>query len=90
MSRITAMGEPCRLVVLEANGVIDIDYTGSQMLQRVIGELHDRKIQVALARLESARAQRAAERTGLIAVLGADHVFRSVEEAIRADTSATR
>ena len=84
MHRITAMGEPCRLVVLEANGVIDIDYTGSQMLQQVVTDLRGRKIEIALARLESERAHQAAERTGLIAVLGADHVFRSVEEAIRA------
>jgi sulfate permease, SulP family len=84
MERIAAMREPCRLVVLEGNGIIDIDYTGSQMLQEVITELHRRRIRIALARLESERAQRAAERTGLIALLGADRVFRSVEEAIRA------
>jgi sulfate permease, SulP family len=83
MARIAAMAEPCRLVVIEANGVIDIDYTGSQMLQQVIEDLHRRGIRVALARLESERAQRAAERTGLVRVLGADQVFRSVEEAIR-------
>jgi sulfate permease, SulP family len=83
MERIAAMGAPCRLVVLEGNGVIDIDYTGSRMLQQVVQELHRREIRVALARLESERAQRAAERTGLITTLGADHVFRSVEEAIR-------
>jgi sulfate permease, SulP family len=82
--RIAAMGEPCRLVVLEANGVIDIDFTGSQMLRELIGELHARHIDVALARLESARAQRAAQRTGLIDALGTGRVFLSVEEAIRA------
>jgi MFS superfamily sulfate permease-like transporter len=83
MKQIAAMNESCHLLVLEANGVIDIDYTGSQMLQEIIEELHHRKIRVALARLESERAQRAAERTGLIAVLGTDQVFRSVEDAIR-------
>jgi len=82
---IAAMAEPLRLVVLEANGVIDIDFTGSQMLQEVIGELQQRDILVALARLESARAQRAAERTGLLTILGARQLFRSVEDAIRAN-----
>jgi len=80
--QIAAMPMPCRLVVLEANGVIDIDYTGSQMLQQVVEALHRRGIRTTLARLESERAQRAAERTGLIAVLGEKNVFRSVEEAI--------
>jgi len=82
---ISSMREPCRLVVLEANGVIDIDFTGSQMLQEVIARLQQRHIPVALARLESERAQRAAERTGLLSVLGAQQVFRSVDEAIRAN-----
>lgn len=84
MDAIAAMAEPCRLVVIEAHGVIDIDFTGSQVLAQTIGELHQRGIRVALARLESERAQRAAARTGLIAALGADQVFRSVEDAIPA------
>ena len=76
------MGQPCRLVVLEAHGVIDIDFTGSQMLQQVVAELRGRGIEVVVARLESERAQQAAARTGLTAVFGPDRVFRSVEEAL--------
>ena len=53
------------------------------MLQQAIGDLRRRSIDVAVARLESERADEAAARTGLIDTLGADHVFRSVEEAIR-------
>jgi SulP family sulfate permease len=87
MDAIAAMVEPCRLVVIEAHGVIDIDFTGSQMLEQVIAELRQRNIQVALARLESERAQRAAIRTGLIAVLGPEQIFHSVEDAIRAPSS---
>ncbi|MFZ3359824.1 MAG: SulP family inorganic anion transporter [Xanthobacteraceae bacterium] len=91
MDAITAMdataAEPCRLVVLEAHGVIDIDYSGSLMLQQAFAELYQRGIKVALARLESDRAQRAAKRTGLIGVLGSENVFRSVEDAIRARSS---
>jgi len=37
---------------------------------------------VAVARLASERAQGAGVQTGLFAALGADHIFRSVEEAI--------
>jgi sulfate permease, SulP family len=57
------------------------------MLQQMIGGLHQRDAQVALARLESERAQHAAARTGLIAALGPGQVFRSVEDAIRAKSS---
>jgi len=28
MDTVAAMGEPCRLVVIEGNGAIDIDYSG--------------------------------------------------------------
>jgi len=81
---IAAMAVSCRLVVIEGHGVIDIDFTGSQMLQQAIAELRQRNIDVVLARLESERAQRAVARTGLIAVLGSGKIFRSVEDAIRA------
>ena len=84
MNAIAAAAEPCRLVVIEANGMIDIDFTGSHILQQNILELRRRKIDVAIARLESERAQHTAARSGLIAALGADQVFRSVDDAIRA------
>jgi len=84
MDAIAAMGEPCRLVVIEANGIINFDFTGSQIFQQVISELRERGIDVVFARLESEHARRAADRSGLIAKLGEDHVFRSVEDAIQA------
>jgi sulfate permease, SulP family len=83
MGAIAAKEEPCRYVVLEAHGVIDIDFTGSHMLQQVIAELRARGIDVAIARMSSERARAAAQQTGLVDVLGEDHLFRSVEEAIR-------
>ena len=84
MDAIAAMGEPCRLVVIEANGIINFDFTGSQIFQQVISELRECGIDVVFARLESEHARRAADRSGLIAKLGEDHVFRSVEDAIQA------
>jgi SulP family sulfate permease len=83
MGAIAAQGESCRYVVIEAHGVNDIDFTGSQMLQQIIAELRGRGIDLAIARMNSERAQQAAKETGLLDALGADHMFRSVEEAIR-------
>ena len=57
---------------------------GSQILQQLIADLRQSAIEVALARLESDRAQQAARRTGLIDKLGTSQVFRSVEDAVRA------
>ena len=80
---IATQPSPCRLVVIESSGVIDIDFTGSQLLQKAVDDLRGHGIDVAVARLESERASRAAERTGLIDVISTQNVFRSVEEAIR-------
>ena len=80
---IAAKPQLCRLVVIEAHGVIDIDFTGSQILQHGFDALRKRDIAVALARLESERAKAAAASTGLLDSVGNDRVFRSVDEAIR-------
>jgi len=83
MNAIAEKEEPCRYVVIEAHGVIDIDFSGSEMLRQLIVELRGRGIDLAIARMSSERARKAARRTGLIDALGEDHLFRSVEEAIR-------
>jgi MFS superfamily sulfate permease-like transporter len=75
---------PATLVVIEASAVSDVDYTGSQMLQTTIRELRGRGVDVAVARLIVQHAQQAAQRSGLIAELGADHIFLSVQDALAA------
>jgi sulfate permease, SulP family len=80
---VTARRPPVKLLVIEGNGVIDIDYTGSQILARTITELRARDIVVAIARLSDGRARVQAGRTGLLDALGRDRVFLSVEEAVR-------
>jgi len=75
---------PVKLLVIEGSAISDIDYTGSQKLQATIAELRSRGTDVALARLIVPHAQQAAQRSGLIAALGHDHVFKSVQEAIAA------
>jgi sulfate permease, SulP family len=73
-----------KLLVLEASGILEIDFTAAQILRDVIEQIHTAGVTVAVARLESTRAQEAFERFGLYDVLPRDHVFRSVDEAIRA------
>jgi sulfate permease, SulP family len=82
-SAIAAQRSPVKLLVVEANAIIDIDYTGSQILLRAVAELAAMDIVVALARLSDERAQVQAHRTGLIEAIGPDRVFMSVEEAVR-------
>jgi SulP family sulfate permease len=70
--------------VLEATGIVEIDYTAAQILRDVIRKCHADEIDFAVARLESIRAQAAFARFGISELLGPDHSFRSVEEAIQA------
>jgi len=73
-----------RLLVLEASGVVEIDFTAAQMLLDLVAECRRKNVAFAVARLESTRAQEAFERFGIYDVLPKEHVFRSVDEAIRA------
>jgi MFS superfamily sulfate permease-like transporter len=79
-----ASPEKPRLLVLEATGIVEIDYTAAQVLADLIRKCHADGVDFAIARLESIRAQEAMERFGINELLGPDHQFRSVEEAIRA------
>ena len=72
-----------RLLVLEASGILEIDFTAAQTLLELIGECDKQGVTLAIARLESTRAQEAFERFGIYQLLPRDRVFRSVDEAIR-------
>lgn len=72
-----------RLFVLEASSIVEIDFTASTVLSGVIDKAHAAGVDFAVARLESVRAQAAFDRFGVTDRLGRDHLFRSVEEAIR-------
>jgi MFS superfamily sulfate permease-like transporter len=72
-----------RLLVLEASGILELDFTAAQALLDVIGECRQRQVALAIARLESTRAQEAFTRFGIYDALPKDHVFRSVDEAIK-------
>ena len=80
---VAAKRPPVKLLVIEASGIIDIDYTGAKILQEAIADLRTAGIVVAIARLSERRAQDQAGRSGLVEAIGADHVFLSVEDAVR-------
>jgi sulfate permease, SulP family len=84
IERFVSKDPPTRLIVIEANALVEIDYTGATVLSELIDGLRGRGVDVAVARLESVRAQQSFARLGLFALIGRDHVFRSVQEAIDA------
>jgi len=81
---LKASPQKVRLLVLEATGIVEIDFTAAQVLAEIIRRCHAEGIDFAIARLESPRAEEALARFGINQLLGPDHVFRSVEEAIHA------
>ena len=77
-----ALGTP-RLVVLDALGMSDVDYTGSRALSAVLDELDRDHTAFAVARAGE-HARQGLRRSGLLARIGEDHFFPSVDEAVRA------
>jgi len=76
--------QKARLIVLEATGILEIDFTAAQVLRDLIRRCHEDGVAFAITRLESIRAQDAVARFGIDELLGPGRMFRSVEEAIRA------
>jgi sulfate permease, SulP family len=72
-----------KLLVLEASGMVEIDFTAAQVLHDLLKASREDGVTVAVARLESTRAQDAFERFRIYDALPREHVFRSVEEAVR-------
>ena len=73
-----------RLLVIEANAIVEIDYTGAKVLADALTRLRSAGVTVAVARLEALRAQEGFARQGLTALIGEAHIFHSVDEAVRA------
>jgi MFS superfamily sulfate permease-like transporter len=78
------LGAGTELIVIEANAIVEIDFTGGKVLGDLIPRLRAQGVDIAFARLESVRAQENFARLGLEALIGKDHLFHSVEEAVAA------
>ena len=75
--------KPVRHVVLDASFISDIDASAEAALREVISGLHDRNIELHLARATVELQQRLGE-VGLTDVIGADHLHGSVTVAVDA------
>jgi sulfate permease, SulP family len=84
LEALATEGQQAHLLILEASSVVGIDFTAAGILCEVIGKVREAGMDFAIARLESVRAQDTFKRFGVIDLLGRDHLFHSVEEAIRA------
>ncbi|MGA2012078.1 MAG: SulP family inorganic anion transporter [Solirubrobacteraceae bacterium] len=81
-ARRRAVGET-RLVVLDALGMADLDFTGSRSLGQALEGLERDRVVFAIARAGS-HLRDNLQRSGLLARIGPDHLFGSVDEAVAA------
>ncbi len=82
MAVVQAQPAGLRLIVLDVVGMSDLDFTGASALGHVLNELKSRGVTIAFARA-GRRVEIGLERSGILADLGRDHLFSSVDEAIR-------
>jgi MFS superfamily sulfate permease-like transporter len=74
--------EPPRWLVLLADAIDDIDYTGGKTLLELAGQLADRNVVLCIAAAQ--RVMPELERFGIVDAIGADHIFVTGYEAIAA------
>ena len=75
--------DPVRYFLLDGSAINDIDYTASQELGRLIGQLNTDDVQFGIAHV-SPRLRALLKRYGLFDLIGSDHIFSSVRLAIKA------
>lgn len=81
-ARSRAIG-PLYLIVLDAVGVSDIDYTGAGTLREVLDDLEHGHIHFAIARAGH-HARDSLQRSGLLDRIGAHNLYPTVDEAVTA------
>jgi SulP family sulfate permease len=77
------------LIVLDAVGMYDIDFTGARTLSQVLDGLAQEGTAFAVARAGD-HLKRNLERGGLLLRIGRDHFYPSVDEAVRSAAATPR
>ena len=72
---------PVHHLIVDANAVADIDYTGAKAFGEFVAECKQRGISVSLARVPNL-VHHDLKHSGLLKAIGPDHLFASVEEAV--------
>jgi high affinity sulfate transporter 1 len=82
MQRIGDADRPLRAVIFDAAVQDDLDITSSEMLKSLVKRLHDQGIPVYFADVHKPVMEFGAK-TGLLDLIGTDHVFSTVDLAVR-------
>ena len=77
-----AMTPPAHAVIFDANAQDEIDVTSTDVLRGLLKELHEQGIAVYVAHLHEPVLEHG-RKTGLIAAIGEEHIFPTVDLAVR-------
>jgi sulfate permease, SulP family len=80
---VETASSPVRAVIIDAGGISDIDFTGLQALRDLTAELRLRGVSIEIARA-SHLVHHDLKHGALLAQLGADELFASVQDAVNA------
>lgn len=78
---VAAAPEPVRVLVFDAAGVPDVDFTGARALEAYLKELHAAGVVVGVARAGEL-VRHNLRHSDLLATIGPDHVFDDVQSAV--------
>lgn len=89
---IAARPVPPRAILIDLGATSDLDIASNDMLMELVSDLRAKEIEVLLAQVRGSVRDRM-RRTGLMQVVGEDHIFFSVEGAVHdyleADSAAS-
>jgi SulP family sulfate permease len=80
---VASAPHPLHALVLDADAMSDIDFTGARTLGQLATELRRHGVTIAIAR-SSHLVHHDLKHSGLLQSIGADRLFASVDEAVKA------
>jgi sulfate permease, SulP family len=80
---IVGTGDPVRWFCIDAEAMVDVDYSGSQTLLEIHSELHERGIQLLFARTP-ANVHALLTRYGVTEAVGTDAFYTRIADAVNA------
>jgi sulfate permease, SulP family len=81
--RITAAELPVHSLIIDAEGVSDIDATATMALSELLEDLEEANVHISFARLRQP-VREMFERAGLLDRIGADNIYLEVDDAVEA------
>jgi len=73
--------DPLQAIVLDVRNVSDIDGSAVQSLMELVNDWKQRKVSVCFVKLK-AKNQEIFWRSGLMSIIGIDHIFASTKDAV--------